>query len=68
MQKLLEHLNKTSPFTWEIEKEGSLYTILCEQMEVHDPDSGMYLNNLSRIACENWLKKIIMMERSHTLC
>ena len=64
MKKLLEQLNEISPFTWEIEKEGSLYTILCEQAEVHDPDSGMYLNNLSKTACENWLNKILMMGRS----
>ena len=60
--KLLQKLNADSPFVWEVRTDGHDFTILCEETEVHDPETGAYLTDLSREVCEEWLQKIIDME------
>lgn len=60
---LLMKLNDVSPFVWEIRTDGYNYTIMCEGLEVHDPDSGRYLTDMSPENCETWLKKLVAEER-----
>lgn len=59
MFDLLRELNDVSPFVWEIRTDGYNYTIMCEGLEVHDPDSGRYLTDMSPENCEAWLKKLV---------
>lgn len=60
---LLKELNELSPFVWEIRTDGYNFTLLCEDLDVHDPKSGRYLTDMSPQNCEAWLKKLIAMER-----
>lgn len=59
---LIRGLNRISPFTWELEIEGNSFTILCEESEVRDPETGTMLSNLSEASCQEWLARIIRME------
>lgn len=59
MTEMLKELNSVSPFTWEIQTDGTNYTILCEGLEVHDPESGTYLTNIDKSSCEIWVRKIL---------
>lgn len=57
---LLMKLNDVSPFVWEIRTDGYNYTIMCEGLEVHDPDSGRYLTDMSPENCETWLRVLLL--------
>lgn len=61
MEKYIDALNATSPFTWAIEKNGDRYTILCEYLEIHDPESGKYLTDMDEVTCNEWLVKLTSM-------
>ena len=61
MGQLLKTLNRRSPFLWEVHTDGTDYTILCEGTEVHDPESGIYLTDLTELDCEIWLEKLVSM-------
>lgn len=64
MKKYIDALNSISPFSWALEKSGDRYTILCEDLEIHDPESGAYLTNMDRDTCKEWLVKLTSM----TIC
>lgn len=59
--QLLRQLIRRSPFLWEVKTDGVDYTILCEGTEVHDPESGIYLTDLTELDCEIWLEKLVKM-------
>lgn len=54
----LATLNSNSPFLWEVRTDGKSYTILCEDAEVFDPDTGEYLTDISLNQCEVWLTNL----------
>lgn len=54
----LATLNNNSPFLWEVRTDGKSYTIMCEDAEVFDPDSGEYLTNMTAAECEVWLTNL----------
>ena len=54
----LRILNNNSPFLWEIRTDGQSYTIMCEDAEVFDPDTGEYLTNMTTAECEVWLQDL----------
>lgn len=61
MKNLLNKLNQETPFTWEIQRNGVRYTILCEETEVHDPESGSYLTDMDATTYNAWLQKLTDM-------
>jgi hypothetical protein len=61
MKDLLQKLNLESSFTWEVKTDGTKYTILCEQMDVHDPESGSYITDMDETTCNAWLQKLADM-------
>lgn len=61
MWSLIQSLNDHSPFLWEVRTDGRNYTILCEDGEVHDPESDTYLTDLDMEDCRTWLKDLIRM-------
>lgn len=54
----LAALNSNSPFLWEVRTDGKSYTIMCEDAEVFDPDTGEYLTNMTAAECEVWLTNL----------
>lgn len=64
MKKYIDALNAISPFSWALEKSGDRYTILCEDLEIHDPESGKYLTDMDEATCKEWLVRLTSM----TIC